>query len=193
MKSLRSILHESILGVDGPKMFDEGAIGDVYVALEKLPKARIEAYGRICYNENDINKFSKNITVNIEDGEYFRKLIDVINQHKTGLAFFGRKIPWFFACWDEKTSLVVRYEDMPIQNEKDYNTVIKSKMMTRGVYGGVVDPDNFPTFETWSFKLESKDYRGYGSLTDDYSWRDGWFFECNPDMKLIEKILDSKR
>ena len=186
MKSLRSILHESILDVDGPKMFDDGVMGNVYIALEKLPKAQAASLGRFCYDEKIRDKFSKDLDINIKDGEFFRCIRGVIMQHKFGIVFFSSKAPWWFVCWDEEREFVSKIEELPIYDKKIIPN-IKNKMLIRRANSA------FPTFEAWALKVDNIGNHVRRSIIDDYEGLDCYFFDCKPDMKLIEKILDSKQ
>lgn len=195
MKSLQTILTESILDADGPKMMDESPMWPIYKALDALPKCKCKVYGRYCWpwSRQSYDKFALTIRkgVNLNDGIKYRRISEVLNQ--SGFAFLqGPGAEGLLAAWDRpsNTYILTRIEEMTAEK----GAIEKLKKAGFEVNGD----DAWPTFEAFTVLYEHVDnLTSHGHyLMDDYGdwsgYDGGMFFPCAVDMNLIKKTLDAK-
>lgn len=176
MKSLKTILSESILGKEGVTMFtDAPLIGDIYKALKKLPEPIQEEGGRFIYSTETGAKFCKTIlpAIRKETKRTNVRAQKWIRQYKSapGIAFnisnLNNATDFIIILWDGSQYLIARCEEYLLQ--KDWGTD------NTGMYWTVVIEAQG---KWWSYLDEAMEVAN-----------DWWYFPINPNMNIIKHLI----
>ena len=168
MKSLRNILYESILDVNGPAMLDDNKlVYTIYESLQNLPKTNKVIYGRICYDESVSKKFNRPIINEL------KKLIksDKLKERKVNTKIDKPGVA--IKLWPGDSAIVVAW---------DKNDYILTKVEE---FKGVCWTILYENWSNWQFTYLQE-------ILED-SGINMYYIPCHVDMQLIKKIYDSKK